>query len=97
MPGRQPTASYVPAPMPPSAYPMAAPRMALPPTAGPPPQAAPIPPRQNIPTDLQSLADTIAQATSLIQVSLILKWQDTSINATPLSADAQLFSLIFVP
>jgi len=69
MPGRQPTASYVPAPMPPSAYPMAAPRMALPPTAGPPPQAAPLPPRQNIPTDLQSLADTIAQATSLIQAA----------------------------
>lgn len=52
----------------PSGYPIAAPapRMTMGAPTGPPPP--PALPRQNLPTDLQSLADTIAQATSLIQV-----------------------------
>jgi len=45
----------------PAAYPLA-PRL-----PGPPPGPPPV--RQNLPTDLQSLADTIAQATSLIQAA----------------------------
>jgi len=55
-----------PPPGPPGGYALhAAPRM---PPPGPPPNHH-HQPRQNIPTDLQSLADTIAQATSLIQAA----------------------------
>jgi len=57
--------SYIPGappPGPPGGYSVPAPRM--PPPGPPPPQI-----RQSIPTDLQTLADTIAQATSLIQAA----------------------------
>jgi len=57
----------------PSGYPIAAqaPRMTMGAPSGPPPPPGPALnlPRQNLPTDLQSLADTIAQATSLIQAA----------------------------
>lgn len=60
----QQAAGFIAPPPPPAGphhYPLAAPR--LPPPPGPPPV------RQSLPTDLQSLADTIAQATSLIQAA----------------------------
>ena len=66
----QPPANYVGA-LPPSGYPLAAPtapRMSMAAPAGPPPPPQSALTRQTLPTDLQSLADTIAQATSLIQV-----------------------------
>jgi len=62
----RPQAYLPPPPGPPGGYAIhQAPRM---PPPGPPPNHH-HPPRQNIPTDLQSLADTIAQATSLIQAA----------------------------
>jgi len=67
----QPPANYVGA-LPPSGYPLAAPtapRMSMAAPAGPPPPPQSALTRQTLPTDLQSLADTIAQATSLIQAA----------------------------
>jgi len=70
-PPPRPGHGYLPPPPQASYTALAAPRLP-PPAHPPPPHAAPPPPVRHhapIPTDLQSLADTIAQATSLIQAA----------------------------
>jgi len=76
------------APPPGPHYPLAAPRL---PPPGPPPV------RQNIPTDLQSLADTIAQATSLIQAAGYNNAPAPTTNSVPETYDPSYCSVKLPP